>query len=241
MLRAGDPRLRPVDHEASDRQSVRGRRLERTNRHRTSGHPRSVCRRNSPSHIRSAAAEPAMGRRRSRTCGKRPPVTPPQGRLPSGRRESTAGLSKQGRPSMLALSKRLLGAALLIALATAVAGGSPASAQEKKPNIVFIMGDDVGWFNIGAYHQGIMSGKTPNLDKLAARGHAVHRLLRRGELHGGPGQLHHRRDSAAHGPDDRGPGRRRRRHARPRLHASPRRSRRRVTPPASSARTTWAT
>ena len=32
------------------------------------------------------------------------------------------------------------------------------------------MGDDVGWFNIGAYHRGIMSGKTPNLDKLAAQG-----------------------------------------------------------------------
>jgi len=44
------------------------------------------------------------------------------------------------------------------------------SAQEKKPNILVIMGDDVGWFNIGAYHRGIMSGKTPNLDKLAAGG-----------------------------------------------------------------------
>ena len=32
------------------------------------------------------------------------------------------------------------------------------------------MGDDVGWFNVGAYHQGIMSGKTPNLDKLASQG-----------------------------------------------------------------------
>ena len=32
------------------------------------------------------------------------------------------------------------------------------------------MGDDVGWFNIGAYHRGIMSGKTPNLDRLAAEG-----------------------------------------------------------------------
>lgn len=39
-----------------------------------------------------------------------------------------------------------------------------------KPNILVIMADDVGWFNIGAYHQGIMSGKTPNLDKLAAEG-----------------------------------------------------------------------
>jgi arylsulfatase A-like enzyme len=45
-----------------------------------------------------------------------------------------------------------------------------ARANGKKPNILFIMGDDVGWYNIGAYHQGIMSGKTPNLDKLAAQG-----------------------------------------------------------------------
>ena len=47
------------------------------------------------------------------------------------------------------------------------------------------MGDDIGWFNIGAYHRGIMAGKTPNLDKLAAEGMLLHRLLRRGELHGG--------------------------------------------------------
>ena len=43
-------------------------------------------------------------------------------------------------------------------------------ASGKKPNILVIMGDDVGWFNIGAYHQGMMSGKTPNLDKLASEG-----------------------------------------------------------------------
>jgi arylsulfatase A-like enzyme len=47
---------------------------------------------------------------------------------------------------------------------------APAPAAGSKPNIVVIMGDDIGWFNIGAYHQGIMSGKTPNLDKLAAEG-----------------------------------------------------------------------
>jgi arylsulfatase A-like enzyme len=45
----------------------------------------------------------------------------------------------------------------------------PAAAQ-KQPNILVIMGDDVGWYNIGAYHQGIMAGKTPHLDKLAAEG-----------------------------------------------------------------------
>src|SRR5664279_1501123 len=45
-----------------------------------------------------------------------------------------------------------------------------APSGDRKPNILVIMGDDVGWFNIGAYHRGIMSGKTPNLDKLAEEG-----------------------------------------------------------------------
>jgi arylsulfatase len=39
-----------------------------------------------------------------------------------------------------------------------------------KPNILFIMADDVGWFNIGAYHQGMMASRTPNIDQLAAEG-----------------------------------------------------------------------
>src|SRR5438876_5702345 len=43
-------------------------------------------------------------------------------------------------------------------------------AQEKKPNIVVIMGDDIGMWNIGAYHRGMMAGKTPNLDKIAKEG-----------------------------------------------------------------------
>lgn len=47
---------------------------------------------------------------------------------------------------------------------------NPTKNVTKKPNILVIMGDDIGWFNIGAYHQGIMSSKTPNLDKLASEG-----------------------------------------------------------------------
>ena len=47
--------------------------------------------------------------------------------------------------------------------------GALANAQQR-PNIVFIMGDDIGWFNIGAYHQGMMASKTPNLDRLASEG-----------------------------------------------------------------------
>jgi arylsulfatase A-like enzyme len=45
-----------------------------------------------------------------------------------------------------------------------------ASAQEKKPNILVIMGDDIGISNIGAYSLHVMAGKTPNLDKLAKEG-----------------------------------------------------------------------
>jgi arylsulfatase len=64
------------------------------------------------------------------------------------------------------------GLAAGLALAALPLMTSAAQAQEKakKPNILVIMGDDVGWFNIGAYHRGIMSGKTPNLDKLADEG-----------------------------------------------------------------------
>jgi arylsulfatase A-like enzyme len=45
-----------------------------------------------------------------------------------------------------------------------------AAAQGAKPNIVFIMGDDIGMWNIGAYSRGMMAGRTPNIDKLASEG-----------------------------------------------------------------------
>src|SRR6185437_13051666 len=69
-----------------------------------------------------------------------------------------------GGTTMAAAS--VLGAAMQSAPAQAQAKSSPGG----QPNILVIMGDDVGWFNVGAYHQGIMSGKTPNLDKLASEG-----------------------------------------------------------------------
>jgi arylsulfatase A-like enzyme len=50
-------------------------------------------------------------------------------------------------------------------------GQSPApAAGGKKPNIVVIMGDDIGIWNIGAYNRGMMAGRTPNLDKMAKEG-----------------------------------------------------------------------
>src|SRR5207237_1344532 len=60
----------------------------------------------------------------------------------------------------------------IMACAATLATGDSAQAQQsgKLPNIVVIMGDDIGIWNIGAYHRGMMAGKTPNLDQLARQG-----------------------------------------------------------------------
>src|SRR5210317_1137490 len=57
-------------------------------------------------------------------------------------------------------------AATLIALAVAL----PAGAQSKKPNILVIWGDDIGWSNVSAYNHGMMGYKTPNIDRIASDG-----------------------------------------------------------------------
>ncbi len=59
-------------------------------------------------------------------------------------------------------------AALLATVLLAMAPGFVFAAS--KPNIVFIMGDDIGMWNISAYSRGMMAGRTPNIDKLAAEG-----------------------------------------------------------------------
>lgn len=55
-------------------------------------------------------------------------------------------------------------------LSAMVFPGMAQAADKAAPNIVVIMGDDVGWSNIGVYNQGMMAGRTPNLDQLAAQG-----------------------------------------------------------------------
>ncbi len=59
---------------------------------------------------------------------------------------------------------------VVLTLAMALSPLTALAAESQKPNIIFIMGDDIGWFNIGAYHRGMMAGRTPNLDKLASEG-----------------------------------------------------------------------
>ncbi len=56
-----------------------------------------------------------------------------------------------------------------VAVAAAVSLASAATAQEK-PNVLAIWGDDVGYWNISAYNQGMMGYETPNIDRIAAEG-----------------------------------------------------------------------
>jgi arylsulfatase A-like enzyme len=65
------------------------------------------------------------------------------------------------------MRERIRSIAAAVGAAALLAG--PVAAQQK-PNIIVIMGDDIGIWNIGAYSRGMMAGKTPNLDQLAAQG-----------------------------------------------------------------------
>jgi hypothetical protein len=52
-----------------------------------------------------------------------------------------------------------------VAAVLSMAAG-PVDAQQKKPNILFIMGDDIGWMQTSIYHQRLMVGETPNIDRI---------------------------------------------------------------------------
>jgi arylsulfatase A-like enzyme len=60
--------------------------------------------------------------------------------------------------------------AVAVALALASGGAATAETEAKKPNIVVIMADDVGLWNVSTYHRGMMGGRTPNIDRIANEG-----------------------------------------------------------------------
>jgi arylsulfatase A-like enzyme len=80
--------------------------------------------------------------------------------------------SAEGQPSRTQLSNTgaIAAIAVVLALSLGVVSASPAVAQEKKPNILIIWGDDIGGFNISAYNQGVMGYRTPNIDRIAKEG-----------------------------------------------------------------------
>ncbi|MBS1133829.1 MAG: sulfatase, partial [Burkholderiaceae bacterium] len=68
------------------------------------------------------------------------------------------------------MSLRSLLYAALAAVGLIAATPVIAQAPAKKPNILFIMGDDIGWMQPSIYHQGLMVGETPNIDRIGREG-----------------------------------------------------------------------
>lgn len=66
---------------------------------------------------------------------------------------------------------RKLWLGVLALFAAVSAAGTPVAAQQQqKPNILFIMGDDIGWMQPSIYHRGLMVGETPNIDRIGSEG-----------------------------------------------------------------------
>ncbi len=58
-------------------------------------------------------------------------------------------------------------------IVAAIGGATTAVAQTtagKQPNILFIMGDDIGWMQPSIYHRGLAVGETPNIDRIGHEG-----------------------------------------------------------------------
>ncbi len=78
-------------------------------------------------------------------------------------------LENQPRRKKRNLRSILFGA--VASLAVMATTNLPAVAQQQqKPNIVFIMGDDIGWMQPSIYHRGLMVGETPNIDRIGNEG-----------------------------------------------------------------------
>jgi len=59
---------------------------------------------------------------------------------------------------------------LALAIATTSACIQASAQQPQKPNILVIMADDIGYWNISAYNRGMMGYRTPNIDRIANEG-----------------------------------------------------------------------
>src|SRR3954453_15764203 len=77
--------------------------------------------------------------------------------------------------------RRILLGGTTLAAVSALSAGAPvrmAQAQQpvpahpagRLPNVLAIIADDIGWFNVSAYHRGMMGGATPNIDRIAREG-----------------------------------------------------------------------
>ncbi|MGA8616141.1 MAG: arylsulfatase [Xanthobacteraceae bacterium] len=92
--------------------------------------------------------------------------------------EKEGGKSEDGTPQNNGGLKRrdlLLGSSTLLAASSLLATGMQSAAQAqpaggRRPNILVIFGDDIGYWNISAYNHGMMGYRTPNIDRIAKEG-----------------------------------------------------------------------
>jgi arylsulfatase A-like enzyme len=91
-----------------------------------------------------------------------------------GKSEDSITLNSEGlkRRDLLLSGTSLVAASALLGtgLATAAQAQQSTSSTGKQPNILVIMTDDVGIWNISSYHRGMMGGRTPNIDRIAKEG-----------------------------------------------------------------------
>jgi arylsulfatase len=99
-----------------------------------------------------------------------------RGKSKNGITPNNEGLKRRDllmRGTSLVAASAVLGAGLATSAQAQLPTTTPAQTQlpsGQRPNILVIMGDDIGWENLGSYHQGLMLDATPNLDKLASEG-----------------------------------------------------------------------
>src|SRR5450631_3509608 len=80
-------------------------------------------------------------------------------------------VSEENRMDFGASVRKLTLGALAVSSLLIGASAAPAAAQTtQKPNILFIMGDDIGWMQPSIYHRGLMVGRTPNIDRIGNEG-----------------------------------------------------------------------
>jgi len=60
----------------------------------------------------------------------------------------------------------LVGFLGLTVVANLITGGAMSASGTRKPNVLFIMGDDMGSMQPSIYHRGLMVGETPNIDRI---------------------------------------------------------------------------
>ncbi|MBI5583980.1 MAG: sulfatase-like hydrolase/transferase, partial [Deltaproteobacteria bacterium] len=80
------------------------------------------------------------------------------------------GFMPRFRKNFLWLSAMVPALVLAASLVASPAYAQTKAGPGKKPNILIIWGDDIGYWNVSAYNQGMMGYKTPNIDHIAKEG-----------------------------------------------------------------------